>query len=472
MMTIPMSERPFTLVMGLGSTGLSCARFLTRHGIPFVVTDTRSNPPGLSYFRKELPDVAVFLGEPQEAVPSSVLARVEQLVISPGVPLTEPLVVAAMARGIPVLGDIELFARYSAAPIIAISGSNGKSTVTTLVGEMARRAGSYVAVGGNLGTPALDLLGVMVEGREGDSRFPELFVLELSSFQLETTHSLKACAAVVLNISSDHLDRHGTMEHYVAVKKRIYQGNGKAVINADDPLVESMVDNRRQISRFILGSPLGADDYGVGAGPLGEWIVRGETPIMACADLRIAGRHNLANALAALALAEAAGLPMQPCVDALRDFTGLAHRCQFVAEMGGVTWYNDSKGTNVGATMAACEGLPGPLILIAGGQGKGQDFSPLGTVLKGKARAVILIGEDAAKIRLALEGIALLIDAPDLSAAVDEAQRIAQVGDRVLLSPACASFDMFRNYVDRGESFVREVYRLRDICLASDNGCL
>ena len=450
-----MQEKPFLLVMGLGSTGLSCVRFLARHAIPFAVTDTRQHPPGLAALRQELPNVAVFLGG-LAAVPTEVLARMTQMVVSPGVPLTDPLVTHAQARGIPVWGDIELFARYAQAPVIAITGSNGKSTVTTLVGEMARRAGKETAVGGNLGTPALDLLDTPEEHR------PALYVLELSSFQLETTHTLNACAAVVLNMSSDHLDRHGTMTQYAAIKERVYRGTGAMVINADDPLVAAMADPQRAVCRFTLGEAVGSGDYGIRAEPQGEWIVRGDTPLLPCAAVRIAGRHNLANALAALALAEAAGLPMAPCLETLRTFAGLPHRCQWVAEIAGVTWYNDSKGTNVGATEAACRGLVGPLVLIVGGQGKGQDFSPLRVAIRDKARAVILIGEDAPKIRAALEGIAPLVDAPDLRTAVRHARDLAQVGESVLLSPACASFDMFRNYVDRGECFMREVHRLID----------
>ncbi len=446
-------EKCFTLVVGLGNTGLSCARFLARNAIPFVVTDTRQNPPMLGQLHKECPDVRVFLGT-MDAIPSLMFDRVEQVVVSPGVPLSEPVIAAAMARGIPVLGDIELFARRVQAPIIAITGSNGKSTVTTLVGEMARQAGHRVAVGGNLGTPALDLLG---------GPTAELYVLELSSFQLETTHTLHAQAAVVLNLSSDHLDRHGTMAHYASLKQRIYRGSGTMVVNADDPLVEAMADPARSTCRFTLGEPRSAGDYGVRSG---QWIVRGETPILACSEVRIPGRHNLANALAALALAEATGVPMAACVETLRTFAGLPHRCQFVAASGGITWYNDSKGTNVGATEAACRGLSGPLLVILGGQGKGQDFTPLRAALEDKARAVILIGEDAHKIRTALTGVAPLLDAPDLRTAVEQAQALAQTGDNVLLSPACASFDMFRNYVDRGECFVREVQRAVDFQLA------
>ncbi|CAK0760426.1 UDP-N-acetylmuramoyl-L-alanine--D-glutamate ligase [Gammaproteobacteria bacterium] len=474
-------SKPLTLVVGLGATGLSCARFLARRGTPLAVADSRVEPPGLIRLREELPDVAVFVG----GFDAKVFERAEQLVVSPGVSLSEPLIAAAMARGVPVLGDIELFARQVRAPVVAITGSNGKSTVTTLVGEMARRAGRHVVVGGNLGTPVLDLLDSHNDsaplyeesdkGQEGGqecgvARLVDLYVLELSSFQLDTTHTLDAQAAVVLNISPDHLDRHGDMAHYVAAKSRVYRGKGRMVINADDPLVVAMADPERQRCCFTLGEPAGLGDYGVRSGSGEDWVARGERLLMPTAEMRMIGRHNLANALAALALAEAVGLPVDPCLETLREFTGLSHRCQFVAEVDGVAWYNDSKGTNVGATEAACAGLTGPLILIAGGQGKGQDFTPLRAALAGKARAVILIGVDAPQIRAVLEGVVPLVDALDLHTAVGRARELAQPGDRVLLSPACASFDMFRDYVDRGESFMREVHRLMASVTTSASG--
>jgi UDP-N-acetylmuramoylalanine--D-glutamate ligase len=459
-MTDAARSQPLTLVVGLGTTGLSCARFLARRGVPLAVTDSRREPPGLARLREELPDVAVFVG----GFDAAVFGRAEQIVVSPGVALTEPLIAAAMARGVSIVGDIELFARHTQAPVVAITGSNGKSTVTTLVGEMARRAGYHVAVGGNLGTPALDLLDPALDPtplyKRAAPRAVELYVLELSSFQLETTHTLAAQAAVVLNLSPDHLDRHGDMAHYAAAKARVYRGSGVMVINADDPLGAAMADPQRQVRRFTLTEPRGPADYGVRPGPGGDWIARGEALLMPAAAVRIVGRHNLANALAALALAEAAGLPVGPCLETLREFAGLPHRCQFVAEVEGVAWYNDSKGTNVGATAATCASLAGPLILIAGGLGKGQDFTPLRAALTGKARAVILIGVDAPRIRAALEGAVPVVDAPDLRTAVARGRELARPGDQVLLSPACASFDMFRDYVDRGENFVREVHRL------------
>lgn len=439
--------KPFTLVVGLGATGLSCARFLASQGVPFAVTDSRLEPPALAQLHQELPEIPVFLGKFDAAL----FNRAAQLVVSPGVALSHPIIAAVIERGIPVIGDIEIFARHVQAPVVAITGSNGKSTVTTLVGEMARRAGRNVAVGGNLGTAALDLL---------SNELTDLYVLELSSFQLDTTYSLNAAAAVVLNLSPDHLDRHGSMANYIAAKERIYHGNGVMVINADDPLVVNMALPQRVIRRFSLGLPYTTQDYGIRSASGCEWLSRGVELLMPINEIKIIGRHNLANTLAALALSEAIGLPLNSCLATLREFSGLPHRCQFVAELNGVSWYNDSKGTNVGATEAACAGLTGGLILIAGGQGKGQDFTPLRAALAGKARAVILIGVDAQHIKSALAEAMPVIEAPNLRAAVEWAQQLAHSGDRVLLSPACASFDMFQNYIDRGERFIDEVNRL------------
>jgi len=441
-----MAPTEYTLVVGLGKTGLSCVRFLARRGVSLIVIDSRVDPPGYAPLRAEFPDIPVFLGD----FDPKLLAHVEQLIVSPGISLTDPFIAAAKKFGISVIGDIELFSQVATAPIIAITGSNGKSTVTTLVGEMARRAGLRVAVGGNLGTPALDLLDPNCA----------LYVLELSSFQLETTYSLNAYSAVVLNVTPDHLDRHGSMDYYAAIKARVYHGTGTMVINFDDPWVSAMENSARQFRRFTLQAPHSSADYGVVCNPDGEWLARGAELLLPAREMRIVGRHNLANALAALALAESGGIPLTAAVAELREFCGLPHRCQFVANSGGVSWYNDSKGTNVGATEAACAGFSGPLILIAGGQDKGQDFSPLRAALENKTRAVILIGVDAPRIQSVLEDIVPVIRVADLRVAVNVARELAQPGDKVLLSPACASFDMFRDYTDRGECFMREVREL------------
>jgi UDP-N-acetylmuramoylalanine--D-glutamate ligase len=441
---------PRTLVVGLGKTGLSCARHLRAQGVPVAVTDSRAAPPGLEQLRSELPDVAVFAGGFQ----ADVFAAADRLVLSPGVPLTEPLVQAALARGIPVMGDIELFARAVRAPVVAITGSNGKSTVTTVVGLMARLAGVDAAVGGNLGDPALDLLGAAVD----------LYVLELSSFQLETTASLRPRVATVLNLSPDHMDRYADYAAYGAAKARVYRGAEIAVVNRDDPAAAAIPHGAAQELGFTLRAPRGPDDFGLQTGTDGPWLGRGERRLLPAAELGIAGRHNLANALAALALGSACGLPEAAMADALRSFRGLPHRSVLVGERDGLRWYDDSKGTNPGATVAALEGLVDPdshgrVVLIAGGDGKGADFGPLAPAVERAARAVVLIGRDAPLIEAVLAGRVPLLHAADMMDAVRLAAGAAQPGDCVLLSPACASFDMFDNYEHRGRVFTQAVER-------------
>ncbi len=435
-----------TLIVGLGKTGLSCARFLAARGIGFAVTDSRAEPPGLAALRAEFPDAPLYLGGFAEAA----FAQAEQLVVSPGVSLREPLIAAAMARGVEAIGDIELFARHARAPVIAITGANGKSTVTTLVGLMAEAAGRDVRVGGNIGTPALEL----IQGRE-----PDLYVLELSSFQLETTHSLNAAAAVVLNVMPDHMDRYPGVEDYAAAKRRVYRGDGVMVLNADDPLVRAMAEPDRKQVFFSLGEPA-PGHYGLRETAHGVWLARGDGCLLIVSELRIAGRHNAANALAALALGEAVGLPMTAMLRALREFEGLPHRTQWVAERDGIRWYDDSKGTNVGATLAALQGMTGKVVLLAGGDGKGADFTPLRAACAQKARAVVLIGRDAPLIEAALGGVVPVVRATDMDDAVAQARALARPGDSVLLSPACASFDMFTGYEHRGRVFTEAVRRL------------
>jgi len=439
-------SKPKVLVVGLGKTGLSCARYLSAHGYELAVTDSRAQPPGLETLRTELPDVALFLGGFEERV----FDLAEELVVSPGVSVKEPLVARALTRGIPVIGDIELFARAAEAPVIAITGSNGKSTVTSLVGAMAREAGRDVRVGGNLGTPALDLL------RDVE---PDCYVLELSSFQLETTYSLNPAVATVLNVSPDHMDRYGELADYAQAKERILRGDGVMVLNADDPAVAAMAEPGRRCIYFTVGEP-GDGNYGLRQIDGQTWLCKGEQELVEAGELLLRGRHNLANALAALALGESAGFGLDAMLSALRGFPGLAHRTQWVASIQGVEWYDDSKGTNVGATVAAVQGMTGPVVLIAGGDGKGQDFSPLKPVLKEKARAVVLIGRDAPLIEQALGGAVPTVHAADMSAAVQQAAELAQPGDSVLLSPACASFDMFSGYEERGRVFVDAVRRM------------
>lgn len=437
---------PRTLVVGLGVTGLSCARFLARHGVEVAVTDSREQPPAVETIRAELPDVALFLG----GFDADIFARAERIVVSPGVSAQEPLIVAARQRGVEIIGDIELFARTAQAPVIAITGSNGKSTVTTLVGEMARQAGRLARVGGNLGTPALDLL--------GDSA-PDLYVLELSSFQLETVSSLRCKTAVVLNISPDHLDRYAGLADYISAKQRIYTGAEVQVVNRDDSAAAALAVPGAALVSFGLDAPQ-EGHFGILDNGAGPWIVRGRERWMPVAHLRIAGRHNLSNALAALALGEAAGFDRQAMLQVLREFQGLPHRTQWVAERRGVSWYNDSKGTNIGATLAAVQGFDAPVILIAGGQGKGADFAALAAGLDQRVRALVLIGEAAASIARAVGDRIAVYHAGSMRQAVARAAQLAHSGELVLLSPACASFDMFDNYRHRGDAFVRAVQEL------------
>jgi UDP-N-acetylmuramoylalanine--D-glutamate ligase len=358
------------------------------------------------------------------------------------VSLAEPFFVEARRRGIEVLGDIELFARAVDAPVVGITGTNGKSTVTTLVGLMAQRAGVPARVGGNLGEPALDLL------QPGT----QLYVLELSSFQLEATTSLDLKAATVLNVTPDHLDRYSSVEAYAEAKARIFARCDTAVINLDDAMVVAMPGPQQNRLSFSLRADAGADYYVSDS----HLMRRGER-LMPVAGMKIKGLHNAANALAALALGEAVGLPMSAMLAVLADFPGLPHRSQWVAEVNGVTWINDSKGTNVGATIAAVGGMSGPLVMIAGGDGKNQDFAPLAAAFRGKVHHTVLIGRDGPAVAKALEGVCTLESCASLEEAVQAAARAAKPGDTVLLSPACASLDMFRDYTHRGAVFTQAV---------------
>jgi len=439
-------QAPRTLIVGLGATGLSCARFLARRGVEVAVTDSRRQPPALTDMQKELSDVPLFVG----GFDADAFARAERIVVSPGVSLREPLLMDAQRRGIEIIGDIELFARTAAAPVVAITGSNGKSTVTTLVGAMASYAGRNVRVGGNLGTPALDLI---------HEQEPDLYVLELSSFQLETVNSLRCQAASVLNVSADHMDRYNSLDSYVRAKQQIYSGAKVQVVNRDDPVASALVCGKGLTISFGLNET-DAQDFGIEDSAAGHWIVKGDARWLAVADVRMPGRHNLANALAALALGDAVGLPRQAMLHVLREFPGLPHRTQWVAERQGVRWFNDSKATNIGATLAAIRGLDGPLVLIAGGLGKGADFGELAAGMGEHVKAVVLLGEAAAEIEQALSGRVRTEHAENMTDAVRRAAALAVAGDTVLLSPACSSFDMFKGYQERGELFMRAMQEL------------
>ncbi len=429
------------LVLGLGKTGLSCARYLSKKGLRVRVADTRQAPPAGEQLHADLPEVELRCGP----FDHSLLEEMAQVVISPGISRREPVVVEAERDQLPVIGDIELFAREVRAPVAAITGTNGKSTVTTLLARFAEAAGRRVLSGGNLGYPALDLLELAA---------PDLYVLELSSFQLETCYSLQTVTATVLNVTPDHLDRYESMEEYAATKSRIFDRCRIAVVNIDDPYVRSMPRSDQQVLSFSLLDP--AADYSLTRDPEPMLARRGE-PLLPVSKMKIAGRHNAANALAALAMSEALELPRGPALEILTDFAGLPHRAQWVAEVGGIKFVNDSKGTNVGATVASVAGMDGPLVLIAGGDAKNQDFDELRAVCRGKVRHAVLIGRDADKLETALAGYCSTERATDMSSAVRAARAAARPGDTVLLSPACASLDMFRDYMHRGDEFTAAV---------------
>ncbi len=451
-------------MLGLGETGLSMARWLARAGAEVRVADTRPVPPNLTRLQQALPAVSVHCG----SFPESLFDGVDLIAISPGVPLADPLVARAARRGVPVVGDIELFAqallrdreggaralpREAGPRILAITGTNGKSTVTALAGAMCKAAGLDCEVAGNISPAALDAL-MHRRDAGGD---PAAWVLELSSFQLETTESLDASAAAMLNLSEDHLDRYASMQEYTAAKSRIFSGSGVQVLNRDDPRSLAMAIPGRRLITFGLAPPESPGDFGLVSRDSAAWLARGTTPLFPVREIPLAGLHNAANALAALALCSAIELPMAPLVSALAEFRGLPHRMEPVGELGGVYFYDDSKGTNVGSTVAALAGLAGgsaKVVLIAGGEGKSQDFSPLAAAAAKAARAVVLIGRDAPVIERALQGSGVPVHrAAAMDEAVGIAASLAQAGDAVLLSPACASFDMFLNYRHRGEMF-------------------
>lgn len=431
------------LVVGLGLTGISAAHYLQKLGINFAIVDSREKPPLMDEFFQQMPEVPVFTGGFDEAA----FKVATHLVVSPGVSLNEKAIAKAIANGSKIISDIDLFACSVAAPVVAISGSNGKSTVTTMLGEMAKEAGLQVGVGGNLGTPALDLL----------ERPAQLYVLELSSFQLERTSALNAAAATVLNVSADHLDRHADIAEYAREKQRIYKGNGTMVINTDDPIVSAMEEEGRRVFTFSIKKK--ADFYLQMKGA-SEYLMYKEQCLMPLAELLLEGRHNAANALAALALGVAVGLDEHAMCNALRKFKGLDHRMQRVAEIRGVIWVNDSKATNIGACVAALEGYDRKVILIAGGDAKGADMNELTPAIKEKAKSVVLMGKDAELIAQALNGCVPVHFAANMTQAVQIAAGLAGAGESVLLSPACASLDQYKNYQDRGEKFAKAVLAL------------
>lgn len=449
------------LVLGLGETGLSLVRWLSAQGALVRAADSRDHPPSLDALRTQFPEMELHCG----VFRSELLNGVGLIAISPGIPLSNQFVAQAMARGIPIVGDIELFAQSlpqdRRPKIIAITGANGKTTVARMVGAMCRAAGLDTEVAGNISPAVLDVL-LQRQGQQ-----PDVWVLELSSFQLETTSSLNADAATVLNISEDHLDRYADINEYIAAKARIFRNNGQRseqVLNRDDEVSAGMALSGCIQNSFGLNTPpLTDSDWGIDSSNEGTWLMHGQRRVMNANELRVAGLHNVANALAALALCHAVGLPLAPLLNALRAFEGLPHRVQPIAEINDIVYYDDSKGTNVGATIAALQGLRRPVVLIAGGEGKGQDFAPLYPVVMQHARAVVLIGRDADKIAAVLQNCGVpVVYAQNMVDAVRQSASLAQPGDAVLLSPACASFDMFRNYSHRAEEFNAAVHALQE----------
>ena len=433
------------VIVGLGKTGLSCFRYLSNQGLNVAITDSREEPPELLELRAEFESASVYLGQINEQV----LLASDQIILSPGVSLDNKSIKLSIENNIPVFGDIELFCQKAQAPIIAVSGSNGKSTVTTIVAEMTRSAGLKTYVGGNIGIPALDLL--------SDST-PDLYVLELSSFQLETTYSLNAHASVVLNVSPDHMDRYLSLKDYANTKKRIYSGQGLMVLNKDEEYIHSIMDSKRDTIYFSLGAPEG-ENFGLINHNNEVWLSQGNEKIINKNQLKIKGEHNISNALAAMALAGAVNVPTNIMADVLKNFTGLEHRCQLVREIDNVSWYNDSKATNVGACIASIRGLCelGNIILIAGGDSKGADLSGLNPIVKKYIKRVFLFGIDANKLADVMGSDVDKEFVNNMNEAVKGASKIADPDDIVLLAPACSSLDMYKNYQQRGDAFISAI---------------
>lgn len=480
------------LILGLGESGLAIARWLAREGAALRVADTRAEPPMLAALRAALPDVQFVAGAFDEAL----LDGVGLVAISPGLSPTQSeakvIVAAAKKRGVEVVGEIELFARALAklksergyAPhVVGVTGTNGKTTTTRLAGLLIERAGRDVAVAGNISPTALDVLRERLDANE----LPDVWVLELSSFQLATTTSLACDAAAVLNVTQDHLDWHGTLEAYAKAKARIFAKDTVQVLNRDDPLVLAMARGKAHPVTFGAGAPTQPDEYGLVRDGGLTWLAYAEEPsqgqrrrkaatelpgipgevfvhrLMPADALRIRGRHNALNALAALALAHAAGCALAPLLYALREYRGEPHRVESIGVLNSVEFFDDSKGTNVGATAAALQGLGAEqhVVAILGGDGKGQDFAPLVTPLAAHARAVVLIGRDGPRIGELLRGASYPVEScATLPDAVRACVRHARPGDAVLLSPACASLDMFRNYAHRADVFKESVREL------------
>ena len=449
------------LVLGLGESGLAMAKWLSRQGARVRVADSRVQPPNVDTLRRTVPAAVLRCGP----FVAETFAGVDLIAISPGVPVQEPCVQAALAADVPVVSEVELFGLgvrqlTPSAKIVAITGSNGKTTTTALTAYVLNAAGVPAVACGNISPSALDALMAVEDGSGDFPAEPAVWVLELSSFQLETTHTLAADAATILNVSEDHLDRYAGMQEYAAAKARVFQGGGVIVLNRDDAFFGAQMATLagRKCVSFGLGRAPGAADYGLVDG----WIVRGVEKLIALNAMKLVGSHNAANAMATLALCEAVGVPPHHVLPALAEFSGLPHRVEFVATINGVSFYDDSKGTNVGATLAALQGMGRKVAIVLGGEGKEQDFSPLKPALAQHGRAVALIGRDAELIGAAIEGCGIPMRRfADMAGAVRWCAAQASAGDAVLLSPACASFDMFRNYGHRAEVFIAAVRELQ-----------
>lgn len=461
-------NRTTTVIVGLGKTGLSCARFLAARGESFVVVDSRKEPPYVKQLLSVAPNVECYFGKFEPFI----FEQAKRLIVSPGISVKETMISEAVSQGAEVIGDIALFAEHAQAPIIGITGSNGKSTVTALLGEMADKSDVKAIVGGNIGVPALELLssnneGVLatVTGKQKQTQV-DYYVLELSSFQLETTQHLRAHAAIVLNISEDHMDRYANLQEYIDAKRLVYNECKHVVFNRDDVLVVRMLetldkDSTGSVVSVGLNAPESDQDFGIARTEGKDWLVKGKEKIIAAEDLKLPGQHNVFNALAAIALAETMGIGRDAILAALTSFSGLPHRMQLVATINDVNWFNDSKGTNVGATVSAITGMPGDKILIAGGEGKDADFEPLReAIIANNVRLVILIGRDAELIEKVISGVVKTEYAKSLPEAVKLAHVQAKPQEKVILSPACASFDMFADYQERGEVFMEAVRSL------------
>lgn len=432
------------LVLGLGATGLSIARYLQRNDGGATFYDSRDEPPGIDELKDIFPDAKVVLGS------NRLPAKIERVIASPGIADNDKLLVKARKKKLEVISDIELFARDATAPFVAITGSNGKSTVTTLVYHMCRADGRTVLAGGNLGEPALDLL---------NEDTPDIYVLELSSFQLQRTQTLPAEVAVLLNVSPDHLDWHADEDEYRRAKYRVYSEARAAVINRGDETAADEAKHIDNIVTFGLDAPEDGQ-FGIRLDDDEVYLARGETLLIAVSDMRMVGLHNQANALAALAVGDLLGLEMASMLQVLGEFPGLSHRMQFVARKGAVNYINDSKATNVAAAVASIQSIDGSLVLVAGGEGKGGNFSELAAALEGKLRAAVLLGTDAEAIADAIDTVMPVYFARDMDDAVCQAAAYAESDDTVLLAPACASFDQFANYGARGEAFSSAVEAL------------